>query len=226
MNTSSRYPKAYLVIGIVAAIIAVAIVIWKASVVEHLSSGVSKQTFTVDCEFDRFRQIMVRKNATAAIVGHSGMTLLSEKVQDIELDTSRDDRPLLNAIRGKSKSEVTAIKIITVGLDDPTLEASKLVLRQVANIHTSEIDVTTQATGPAGRLEQYSTTLNAQPDSQGTQVTISVEMRVRVKVPMLFVSRADVRVQQAADAAINGQTAAIKQFIIENADQRIILPDL
>ena len=169
---------------------------------------------------------MVRKNATAAIVGHSGMTLLSEKVQDIELDTTRDDRPLLNAIRGKSKSEVKAIKIITVGLDDPTLEASELVLRQVANIHTSEIDVTTQATGPAGRLEQYSTTLNAQPDSQGTQVTISVEMRVRVKVPMLFVSRADVRVQQAADAAINGQTAAIKQFIIENADQRIILPDL
>ena len=154
------------------------------------------------------------------------MRLVSEKVQNIELDMSGDDRPLLNAIRGRSKSEVSAVKIITVRLDDPTLEASELVLRQVAEIHASEIDVTTQSTGPTGRLEYYATSLNAQPDARGTQVSISVEMGVRVKVPKLFLSRADARVQNAADDAITGQAVAIKQFIVENADERVILPDL
>lgn len=226
MITPSRYRKVYVTIGTFVAIIIFACIAWNASIIEHLSSATQKQTFTIDCEFDRFRQIMVRKNATAAIVGHSGMRLVSEKVQNIELDTSGDDRPLLNAIRGKSKSEVSAVKIITVRLDDPALEASELVLRQVADIHASEIDVTTQSTGPTGRLEHYATSLNAQPDARGTQVTISVEMGVRVKVPKLFVSRADARVQNAADDAITGQAIAMKQFIVENADQRVILPDL
>lgn len=169
---------------------------------------------------------MVRKNATAAIVGHSGMKLLSENVQNVELDTSRDDRPLLNAIRGKSKSEVSATKTITVGLDDPTLEATELVLNQVADIQTSQIDVVTKSKKPVGRLENYATTLKAVPDAQATLVTVTVDMSVRVRVPILFVSQADARVQQAADDAIAGQSAAIQQFIGENADQRLILPDL
>jgi carbon monoxide dehydrogenase subunit G len=225
-DASRSNTKLYVTLGLVAAIVLGAIIAWNASVIEHVASGKQTKTFSVDCEFDRFRQIMVRKNATAAIVGHSGMKLLDERVQDIEVDTTADDRPLINAILGKTKSDVSAVKIVTVQLDDPTLEANELVLRQVADVEPTEINVVTQSTGAAGRLENYVTTLHAEPDAQSTKVTLTVDMNVRVKVPKLFVSRADERVQQAADEAIAGQAQAMQQFVAQHADKRLILPEL
>ncbi len=220
------HTKLYAAFGITAVIVIGAVITWKSSVIEHVATGMQLQSFTVDCEFERFRQIMVRKNATAAIVAHSGMKLLDESVQDIAVDTSVDDRPLLNAIRGKSKSDLSAKKLLTVQLDDPTLEASKLALRQVAEIRVGKIDVKTSSMGPAGRLESYSTSLHAQPQQQSTNVTVSVEMKVRVAVPKLLVSRADKQVQQAADDAIDEQVKAITHFIAQHADERLILPEL
>ena len=227
MKASIRsHTKLYAALGIIAVVIIGGAITWKASIVDHVATGKQSQTFNVDCEFDRFRQIMVRKNATAAIVSHSGMKLLGERVQDIALDTSKDDRPLLNAIRGKSKSELSAIKLLTVQLDDPTLEADELVLRQVAEIDPEQINVLTKSTGPAGRLESYITTLHAEPYAQTTKLTVTVDLTVRVNVPKLFVSRADARVQQAAVDAISGQERAMKQFINEHVDERLILPEL
>jgi hypothetical protein len=55
---------------------------------------------------------------------------------------------------------------------------------------------------------------------------LTVDMNVRVKVPKLFVSRADERVQQAADEAIAGQAQAMQQFVAQHADKRLILPEL
>ena len=72
------HTKLYVALGIVAAIVVGAIIAWNASVIEHVAIGKQSKVFSVDCEFDRFRQIMVRKNATAAIVGHSGMALWRE----------------------------------------------------------------------------------------------------------------------------------------------------
>jgi carbon monoxide dehydrogenase subunit G len=225
-DTSRSHTKIYFALGIVAAIVVGAIIAWNASVIEHLATGKKTITFSVDCDFDRFRQIMVRKNATAAIVAHSGMKLLDERVQDIEVNTTADDRPLINALLGKTKSELSAVKILTVQLDDPTLEAKELVLRQVADVEPTEINVVTQSMGAAGLLENYLTTLHAEPNAQSTKVTLTVDMNVRVKVPKFFVSRADERVQKAADEAIAGQAEAMQQFVVRHADERMILPEL
>ncbi len=194
--------------------------------VEHLATAHSEQVFNVECDFAKFRQIMVRKNATAAIVGHAGMTLLDEKIQGMTLDTSADDRPLLNAIRGKSKSAVTAVKQLTVKLDDPMLEADRLVLTQDADVAETRIQVQTVSDAPAGRLESYATTLAAESDGTGSRVTVTVDMNVRVKVLMFFTGIADQRVQAAADGAVNEQAAAIEQFIGKHAHEMFILPEL
>jgi hypothetical protein len=220
------HTQLYTALGLGILVIVGTFIAWKASIIEHVAVGKQSQTFSIECDYDRFRQIMVRKNASAAIVAHSGMTLLEERVQDIEVDTTADDRPLLNAILGKSKSELSAVKMLTVQLDDPALDANELVLRQVANIEPTEMNVVTKSTGAAGRLENYLTTLHAEPEAQSTKVTLSVEMQVRVEVPKLFASRADDRVQHAADEAIAGQAEAMKQFVAEHADKRLILPEL
>ncbi len=60
--------------------------------VDHTSEGSSRRQFTIQVDFDTFRQIMVRKNATEAIVSHSGMKLLDERVDDISIDLPKQHR--------------------------------------------------------------------------------------------------------------------------------------
>ncbi|EMI17406.1 signal peptide protein [Rhodopirellula maiorica SM1] len=199
---------------------------WQLRSIEHLATGQQQRSFVVDCDFDKFRQIMVRKNATAAIVEHTGMRLIGERIEGVVMDTSQDDRPLLNAIRGVTKTEVSAVKELMVQLENPMLEASELVLTQNADIHPDHIDVTTVSKGPAGRLKHYQTTLDAKPDPEGTRVALTVALDVLVNVPSLFKYRADAGVQQAADDAINGQAAAIEAFIGKHAGESFILPEL
>jgi hypothetical protein len=227
MTTSkSSTSTIFVVVSIVAVVIIGVVFARNLTNVEHLAKGVESQSFTIDMDFDRFRQIMVRKNGTASIIGHAGMKLLDEKIEDVELDTSGDDRPILNAIRGKSKSELSAVKLLTVQIDDPTVKADKLELRQIADIEPKEIHVVTKSTGPAGQLEQYMTTLYAQPNGKSTDLTVNVNLSVRVNVPRLFQARAEARVQQAAEKAVANQTEAMKKFFAEHADEQIILPKL
>ncbi|GAA5505814.1 hypothetical protein [Novipirellula caenicola] len=222
----NRFRRNGILLAIGLVLVLAAIIAWQMRSIDHLATGQQQRSFVVDCDFDKFRQIMVRKNATAAIVSHTGMRLIGERIEGVAVDTSQDDRPLLNAIRGVSKTEVTAVKELTVQLENPMLEASELVLEQNADIQPDHIDVITASKGPAGRLKRYQTTLDAKPDPDGTRVVLTVELEVLVNVPSLFKHRADAGVQQAADDAINGQAAAIEAFIARHADELLILPEL
>lgn len=199
---------------------------WTMTKVDHLAHGEESMRFVVDCDYEKFRQIMVRKNASETILNRGGMALVEEDVLDVNIDASGDDRPLLNAIRGKSQSEVEAVKELTVRLTDPAIDAERLVLRQKADITAERMSVRTTSKQAAGNLESYLTTLDAEPVSGGTEVTLVVSMDVRVQVPKMFTSRADSKVQQAAVDAVAEQAESIKAFIAEHADKRLILPEL
>lgn len=218
--------KTSIILAALVALVFVGCVAWQLRSVDHPAVGQATRDFVVDCSFDKFRQIMIRKNATKAIVGDSGMRLIDERVIDVDLDTSKDDRPLLNAILGRSKTDIAAVKELTVGLDDPMLEADELVLRSHVEIDDDSMQVRTVSRRPAGRLEEYETTLGAQPDENGTRINLSVDMKVRVAVPHFFRNRADAGVQTAAEEAIEGQQRSIKDFINQFADERFIFPDL
>ncbi|TWU35210.1 hypothetical protein Q31b_53060 [Novipirellula aureliae] len=204
----------------------VAVAAWVFSRVDHLASGYQTRQFTIACDFDKFRQILVRKNATDAIVARSGMTLLNEKVVDVSIDTSEDDRPLLNAIRGRSKSSLAAVKEITVSLADPALDTNELVLWQYADVESDKMNIVTESKQPAGNLQHYETTLEARGEDGKTSVNLSVGLQVQVRVPRLFTSRADAKVQRAADDAIEEQASSIESFVLEHAGERLILPKL
>ncbi|MCC9656158.1 hypothetical protein [Rhodopirellula halodulae] len=196
------------------------------SSIEHLAKGSATHTVLLDCEYEKFRQIMVRKNATAAIVEQTGMKLLEEKLEDLQLDTQQDDRPLLNAIRGQSKAEVQAVKRLRVSLDDPHIEADELMLRQRADIQNTSMEVITQSVAAAENLESYATTLRATPSGQKTNVELSVSLEVRVTVPKAFTGRADREVQKSAEEGVQEQAKGLQRFVGEHAGKRFILPDL
>lgn len=220
-----RWTPAWLTV-IALLLIGIGVTAWLLRPVEYLASGSQTSSFEIDCSFDRFRQIMVRKNATAAIIAHSGMTLLDEKVAGLQVDARGDDRPLLNALRGRSKTNVSATREITVKLEDPAIHADQLVLRQLADIQPETFHVVTQSKAPAGNLESYKTTLMAVPSGNSTQVDLLVALQVHIRLPKLFGSRADAGVQQAADRAVIEQVAAISAFVDQYAGDLLIIPQL
>jgi hypothetical protein len=228
MNHLFGSPTRMVVTAIVALLLIVGMTLafLSLSSVEHLASGSAEQTVVVDCEFDKFRQIMVRKNATAAIVSQSGMTLIDESVEDLQVDTSQDDRPLLNAIRGRSKTEVQAVKKLRVSLNDPHIEADELTLRQHADVRPESVHVVTESIAAAANLESYRTTLDARPSGAQTEVNVSVELDVRLTVPKAFTGRADREVQQSAVDAVSEQASSLQRFVAEHAGERFVLPEL
>ncbi len=102
---------------------------------------------------------------------------------------------------------------------------------QVANGQRAEIDsdwmcVVTGSKSPAGNLEHFETTLDAQQKGDGMEGQLGVSMNVRVKVPKLFKDRADAEVQQTAVHAVQDQSQYIQNIIAEPVVKRLILPDL
>jgi hypothetical protein len=194
--------------------------------VEHLASATAKREFDLQVSYDKFRQIMVRKNATKAIVGHGGMKIVSEGVEDLKVDLSADDRPILNAIRGKSKAEVNAVKMLTVELNNSQIDTEQLTLRQHAHVDAQGLHVESKSVGEQGQIKNYITVLSASPVGDATQVKMSLEMEIQVDVPKAFTRRADIEVSKAATEALRQQQEAITAFVIEHADERIVMPQL
>lgn len=194
--------------------------------VDHVSQGSSRREFTMEVDFDKFRQIMVRKNATEAIVAHSGMQLLEELVDDVSVALPQQERPILNAILGQANANLSAKKRIIVSVDDPAIGVDKLTLHQTVDIQPDSMDVQSNATEPVGNLQAYATRLRASKAAGGTKVELAIDQTIRVKVPRIFGSAADRRVQKAADNSTAEQEQAIRDFIAKFENEVIVLPEL
>ncbi len=181
----------------------------------------AERKFVLDVDIDTFRQILVRTNATAAIIEHGGMKLVDEATDAVDIDLSNDSRPLRNFLRGKSKANVSATKHLTVRMNDPQLKASELLLSQDCHIQPEKIHIVTTSDQPAGELSLYNTILDAVKAGQKTELTLSLEMTVVVRVPRVFLSQAEARVQQAADKAMEEQEAAIRSLVAK-ADSSVV----
>lgn len=199
---------------------------WGLSRSEHSLRGVAERSFTMDVEFDKFRQILVRTDATAAILEYGGMKLVGETTDAIDIDLSNDSRPLRNALRGKSKANVSAIKHLIVQLNDPQLKATELLLSQDCKIHPDSIQILTTSDQPAGELKVYNTTLDAVKASHGTEVRLSMDMTVDVAVSRFFLSQAQSRVKQAAEKSMEEQERAIRSLVTGFDGNTLILPNL
>ena len=186
---------------------------WGLSKTECAVRVEADRKFTLDVDIDTFRQILVRTNATAAIIQHGGMELVNETTEAVDIDLSNDSRPLRNFLRGKSKANVSATKHLTLRINDPQLNATELLLSQNCNIQPEKIHIVTSSEQPAGELSAYNTILEAVKAGNRIEVTLSMEMTVVVCVPRVFLPQAEARVQQAAEKAMEEQEAAIRSLV-------------
>lgn len=173
----------------------------------------AERTFELRVDMDSFRKILVRNNATEAILNHGGMKLLNESTESLDIDLKNDARPLRNFLRGKSKANVSAIKHLKVQLNDPQINSSELFLTQECLIQPEIIHIVTTADAPSGNLTDYSTSLEAVKGASGTIVSLNIEMTVDVKVARIFQSQATVRVEQAANKTLEEQEEALRSLV-------------
>ncbi|WP_146459240.1 hypothetical protein [Rubripirellula tenax] len=220
-------PRLKIVVAVVVVLLTLAAIIVPQLIPKpYVATASQQRQFTLNCDFAKFRQIMVRTNATKAIVNRDGMELINESIEELNLDSSKDERPLLNAILGKSKSELDAIRTITVSVNDPYAKVDQLKLRQVADIDTDQMNVNTAAIGRQGNIHDYATTLTASRDGNETKVELTLDMKIELSLPSMFRGRADTQVADTATNALADQEAAITELVIENADKALILPKL
>jgi hypothetical protein len=173
----------------------------------------AERKFSLSVDMDTFRQILVRTNATEAIVNHGGMKLLEETTESVDIDLKNDSRPLRNFLRGKSKANVSATKHLKVKLNDSQINANELLLTQDCRIQPENIRIVSTADGPSGDLRAYSTTLEATKGENGTDLILSIEMTVDVRVSWVFQSQAQVRVEQAANKTLEDQESSLRSLV-------------
>lgn len=202
----------------------IGIAAWGLSRSEHSLHGVAERSFTMDIEFDKFRQILVRTDATAAILEHGGMKLIDEKTDAVDIDLSNDSRPLRNALRGKSKANVSAIKRLIVQLNDPQVNSTELLLSQDCQIHPDSIQIQTTSDQPAGELKVYNTTLESFRANHGTEVRLSIDMTVDALISRIFLPQAEARVKKAAEKSLEEQESAIRSLVSSFDGKALILP--
>ncbi len=197
---------------------------WGLSKSDCAVKGIAERSFTIDVDFNTFRQILVRTDATSAIVEHGGMKVIDESTDSVDIDLSNDSRPLRNLLKGKSKANVAATKHLTVQLNDPQLKATELKLSQDCKIQPDKIHIVSIADQPAGELKTYRTSLDAVKVNGRTEIRLSLDMTVDVCISRLFLPQAEARVKQAAEKTMEEQESAIRSLVSKFERDAIIVP--
>ena len=211
-------------IGLAAIVLIGVCAAWQFSSIHFMALGKSEREFMVDIDYDRFRQIMVRTNVADEMISASGLKLENQQIENLVVNTSKDDRPLIHALLGKSKTELEAEKHLVVAVKNSEIDLDSLALTQNAEIGNDLLNVRTFADKSTGKLEAYETTLNARREAKGTLVKLSIQMKVKTLVPRLFQGAATRRVQTAADKATQEQEVALRSIVAEHASERMIAP--
>ena len=192
---------------------------WQLSSTDYMASGSSERVFLLDVEYDKFRQILVRNDVTNEVIAASGLTLKSDDLENLVVDTTKDRRPVINALLGRSKTELEATKHLTVSVKNAEVNLDTLDLTQHAEVGNDLISVRTVADRPTGKLESYETSLKAKRVVKGTEVVVAVQLKVNTTLPRLFQGTARERVQAAADKTTKEQEATLRNVIVKHSKE-------
>ncbi len=207
----------WLVVGLTSAMGLAGVGVWQIVPCEFQGSSQAEWSEEIDVPYDEFRTMMVRNNATQAIVERGGMRVIDEEVINLQVDLSRDKRPLLNAILRRSKSSLTATKRLTVSVNNSDIQADRLVLMQNAEITPEKLDVNSFSEGPAGDLKSYRTSLHAEPKGDITLLRVTVDMQLCKSLGKLFHGEAQSQLDAATHQTVQQQVEALQQFALANA---------
>jgi hypothetical protein len=170
----------------------------------------------IDIAYQDFRTLIVRNDATKAIVERDGFMLVDQEILELKIDFGDDKRPILNALFGKSKSNVKASKRLIVGLNDANAGADKLVILQNSRITPQEVSVESNSEYRCGDILKYVATLNARPVDAATSVRVAIEIEISKPLSPFLHSIAQTRLDRQVKESVDKQVIAINEFVQEH----------
>lgn len=163
--------------------------------------------------YEEFRTRLVRGDFTPMLIESAGCTLIESEVLNREIDVSTDPRPLLNALKRKSKSTVKQTQSLTIELANNNLEASTLQLLQSAEICAKHFTITVTLQEPAGILDEYRYEIQGVPEGEGTRLTFRLDATVKKEISAIAHPWVPQKVQEGVQEALDRQSEAFVQAI-------------
>lgn len=163
--------------------------------------------------YEEFRTRLVRGDFTPMLIEAAGCTLIESEVLNREIDVSTDPRPLINALKRKSKSTVKQSELLTIELGNDNLEASNLQLLQSAEIFAKHFTITVTLVEPAGILNDYRYEIQGAPEGQGTRLTFKLDATVKKELSAVAHPWVPQKVQEGVRQALDRQSEAFVHAI-------------
>lgn len=185
-------------------------VVWP-TVVE--SSASESRSHYSPLSYEEFRTRLVRGDFTPMLIESAGCTLVESEVLNREIDVSTDPRPLLNALKRKSKSTVKQTQSLTIELANNNLEASTLRLFQSAEICAKHFTITVTLQAPAGILADYHYEIQGAPEGEGTRLTFKLDAKVKKEISSIAHPWVPQKVQEGVEEALERQSEAFVEAI-------------
>jgi hypothetical protein len=215
-------------VGILLAILAVAIVLGVVVGGEYTTEQKVTRTFTIEEDFTKVRKIMVRTNAAKEIVTMGGDSeFVDQQWRDANVETGGENigEALLNSIFTADPDwKLELDGTLRVRTLDEYIGQNVITLEQHVEIAPNGIESQVELLEGSERLLGYSMSTRITRDGEKTKVELELTQKIKTDAPWFAHGIADRRVRASAERAMENQEGAMRRLIEENADKAGLFP--
>ncbi len=135
-------------------------------------------------------------------------TVIEDKILERKIDLSNDRRPLMNALKRRSKSTVHQKHQITIELDHETLGSRTVQILQDVHISPEETRIHASLVTPLPKLKSYVFEIRAFPMEEQTKLDFNADIVFAESISSLFQPIYEQRVETEFDHAMAKQVSA------------------
>ncbi|MFO0939973.1 MAG: hypothetical protein U0930_04335 [Pirellulales bacterium] len=179
----------------------------------------SSCSYTIDLPYDEVRTRLVRGELTTACIEAAGCRVVDTEIVERDIDLSKDPKPLINALKRKSKSTVKQKQMIVVEVKKEQLETDNLKLLQSATITPKGFEIQVRLFQASGLLADYEYVILGKPKGEFTEVSFQLRAVVQKQVSGVAHPWVPEKVHAEVDKALVRQARTFVDLLQSDAPQ-------
>jgi hypothetical protein len=181
----------------------------------HTWKSLQSGEYTLDCDFSKVRNIMVRADALEAVVAQEHGVILKKEWKSLIVS---GERPLRFGLDFDGQFDFSVSK--------KDSEIGQIVLRfsQTIHITRNKIESITQLIEPVGYIKDICTKMEMKPQNEKTHVNNSSFIEYERKVPKYMIESIQKKLDESNKRSLINNERAITDLIKRYIDKNIILP--
>lgn len=176
-------------------------------------------SYTIDLPYDEVRTRLVRGELSTACIEAAGCRVLDTEIVERDIDLSKDPRPLINALKRKSKSIVKQKQMIVVEVQQEQLETDTLKLLQSAVITPKGFEVQVRLCQASGLLADYEYVILGKPNGDATEISFQLRAVVQKQISGVAHPWVPEKVHSEVDKTLFKQARTFVELLQSDAPQ-------